>query len=117
LPGCDAWLENGHATYNLPKAWHHECRCFVEQAEAGAVVCQEQWSGEAGIRRRMLVKGLRNAMVRFCPEPDTDFTRLRMAANDPWPYVSDTLPFEREQTAGCLRLRISGITGSLLISW
>jgi hypothetical protein len=29
-----------------------------------------------------------------------DFARLRMAANDPWPYVSDTLPFEREQTAG-----------------
>ncbi|EIP96507.1 hypothetical protein OpiT1DRAFT_00924 [Opitutaceae bacterium TAV1] len=117
LLGCDAWLENGHATYNLPKAWHHECRCFVEQAEPGAVVCQEQCSGEVGIRRRMLIKGLRNATICFCPEPDTDLGRLRMTANDPWPYVAATLPFESEQTAGGLRLRIRGITGSLLISW
>jgi hypothetical protein len=99
----------------MPRAWHRECRCFVRQAAPGAVSCAVQGSGEVGIRRRLLLKGLQDATVRFCPEPDTDLSRLRFAPNAPWPFASPSVPYGKVE--GGRALEVSGITGSLLISW
>jgi hypothetical protein len=115
LTGCDAWLEDGHALYQMPRAWHRECRCFVRQEAPGAVSCAIQGSGELGIRRRLMIKGLQNAAVRFCPEPDTDPARLYFTPNPEWPFASAYHAFETVE--GGRAFEISGITGNLLISW
>lgn len=115
LIGCDAWMENGFAHYHLPRAWHRECRCWINQETDGPVSCVEQWSGEVGIHRRLLIKGLVNATVRFYLEPDTDTQRLRFAPNDPWPYVSPSIHFSLSSDKRYAD--VTGITGSLLVSW
>ncbi len=115
LTGCDAWLEDGHAVYQMPRAWHRECRCFVRQEVSGAVSCAIQSSGEVGIRRRLMIKGLKNAAVRFYPEPGTDPARLYFTPNPEWPFASAFHPFET--VAGGRAFEVSGITGNLLISW
>ncbi|MFA7344093.1 MAG: hypothetical protein WC003_07295 [Terrimicrobiaceae bacterium] len=115
LVGCDARLEDGHAIYQMPRAWHRECRCFVRQASPGVVSCAGQGSGEVGIRRRLMIKGLLDAAVRFYPEPDTDLSRLRFAPNPAWPFTAPSIPFESIEDGRSFE--VSHITGSLLISW
>jgi len=115
LTGCDAWLEDGHALYHMPRAWHRECRCFVRQNATGAVSCAIQGPGEVGIRRRLMIRGLQDAVVRFYPDPDTDPARLFFTPNPEWPFASAFTPFEAVEGGRCFE--ISGITGNLLISW
>ena len=67
LDGYDALIEDGYASYNFPKAERRECRVFVEQ-ESGIVSCYEDAPVSFQIRRRITVKGLKNATVRFLAE-------------------------------------------------
>lgn len=113
LVGCDAWLKAGHAIYQMPRAWHRECRCFIRQAKSGAVSCAEQMPGEVGLRRRIIIRGLKNAAVRFYPEPDSG--QLRITANDIWPFGGKSMPYSTAPDGRSVE--VEGITGDLLISW
>jgi hypothetical protein len=112
LSGCDAWLENHHAQYTMPRAWHRELRCFVQQEAAGEVACAEVHSGHPGIRRRLVLRGLRNATVHFLPERGT---RPIFAVNDLRPHNDQSAPYETHD--GGRRLSTRPVTGTLLISW
>lgn len=110
LVGAEALLGDGLASYHLPRAWHRECRVFVEQA-SGVGSCVEQHSGELGVTRRLLVSGLRDATLRFCPEPGSEVTML---AQPRYPYlVGEFLTPARE--GACLVVR--GVSGHVLVSW
>lgn len=113
--GGETWLENGFATGVMPRAWHREVRCFIEQQENGEVSCVERYSGHIGIRRRLWLRGLKNATVHFLPELRPATAKVIMAANDLRPHNEESIPFER--TDDGRRLVARGITGELLISW
>ncbi len=113
--GGETWLENGFATCVMPRAWHREVRCFVEQQANGEVSCVERYSGHIGIRRRLWLRGLKNATVHFLPELRPAAPKVIMAANDLRPHNEESIPFER--TDDGRRLVVRGITGELLISW
>ena len=112
LSGCDAWLESACAQYTMPRAWSRELRCFVRQAAIGEVTCAEVHSGHPGIRRRLVLRGLRNAMVHFLPERGA---RTIFVANDMRPHIERSMPYETHD--GGRRLSAGPVTGTLLISW
>jgi hypothetical protein len=112
LTGGETWIENGYATYTMPRAWHREARCFVEQSADGELFCVEHYSGHPGIRRRLHLRGLKSATLHFYPE---DSGRVIMAANDMRLYNETSVPFTAED--GGRRLVARQITGELLISW
>ena len=117
LLGYETRLEDGYATYCMPRAWHRECRVFVEQPTDGELSCVENHSGELGISRRIRVLGLHNATVRFYPETGTA-AEVKMLQHPRQPYlVGDFLKPEEKRDAMGHYLEVSGVTGSLLISW
>ncbi len=112
LSGCDALLANSAAQYTLPRAWHHELRCFVLQEAGGEVSCSEGVSGHIGIRRRLVLRGLRKATVHFLPERGT---RPIFVANDLRPFADQSMPFETHD--GGRRLSVGPVSDTLAISW
>ena len=84
LVGLETWLEDGRSTYALPRAWRRECRVFVDGQDEGQISCVEQHSGEIGVRRRLFLRGLQNATVRFYPEAGTEAS-VRMLQNPAYP--------------------------------
>ena len=86
LIGMDTYFRNGAGEYHMPRAWHCECRCFVDQADNGELFCSEVPSGEVGISRRILIRGLKDATLRFYVEPgseaDITFRRPDMLYRD-----------------------------------
>jgi len=112
ISGMETWIENGRSTYSMPRAWHKELRCFVEQAEAGEIGCVEVHSGHPGIRRRLQLTGLRDATVTFLAERDS---KVILALNDLRPQNETSIPYEKHD--GGMRIRAAKLTGTLLISW
>ncbi len=112
LSGMETWLENGRSSYTMPRSWHRELRCFVDQAEPGEISCVEVHSGHPGIRRRLQLSGLRNATVHFLPEPGL---KPILALNDPRPQNEKSMPYEIHDNG--TRITAPNLTGTLLISW
>lgn len=112
LTGAEAWIEGGRAVYSMPRAWHREARCFLEQATPGEVSCVERHSGEVGIRRRLFLRGLKDATLHFYREPGPQRVIL---SPDQRPHNRASLPYRAED--GGARLVAERVTGELLISW
>ena len=117
LLGFETELVAGRTTYTMPRAWRRECRVFVEQARDTELSCVERHSGEIGVSRRFFVGGLRDATVRFYPEPGTE-TSVRMLRDPVFPYVQgDFVEPRLVDDALGRHLVAEGISGGLLISW
>ncbi len=67
LNGCDVRIQDGLGEYNLTRFLRAECRVFAEQ-EGGIVTVAEEPPVSFDYRRRIRVKGLRNATVRIFAE-------------------------------------------------
>jgi hypothetical protein len=118
LHGYETWVENGHSTYHLPRAWHRECRCFIEQTAEGEISCVERISEEIGIRRRMLLSGLKNATVHFYPEVRPAAPPVRMESGQARAsFFSGEKRLEYASEESGQRLVARDLTGDLLISW
>ncbi len=118
LKGNETWFEGGHSTYSMPRAWHHECRCFVEQAAEGEISCVERISEEIGIRRRLMLAGLKNATVHFYPEIRPAGPPVRMESGEAHASFFATekqVAYVPEESGR--RLVAHDVTGDLLISW
>lgn len=118
LLGYETLIVDGRATYTMPRAWHRECRVFIEQEAETIVSCREQHSGMIGVSRRLLVTGLQNARVRFYHEPGT-VGAVRVLRNPQYPYLTgDFLDAElkRDRNGGYLEASQT-ISGTVLISW
>jgi hypothetical protein len=118
LHGYETWLENGHSSYSMPRAWHRECRCFVEQAEEGEVSCVERMPAEIGVRRRLMLTGLKSAIVHFYPEIRPAGPPVRMESGRPRATFFDSakrIAYASEESGR--RLVARDISGDLLISW
>ena len=116
LVGYETELVGGLSTYRMPRSWHRECRVFVRQ-DGGMLSCVEQHSGEIGVSRRLLVRGLQEAEVTFYPE-SAGSGKVTGIVNAAYPYLQGQfVQFEQTDDGSGRSLRTAGITGSLLISW
>jgi hypothetical protein len=118
LKGNEPWFEGGYSTYSMPRAWHRECRCFVEQPEEGEISCVEGISEEVGIRRRLILTGLKNATVHFYPEVRPAGPPVRMESGR-----AQANSFENKKQVSYVpedsgrQLVAHEVTGDLLVSW
>lgn len=117
LIGCETWLAGGESTWTMPRAWHRECRVFVEQETDARLSCREVHAGMVGVHRRLQVTGLQAATVRCFP-PLESAGAVRFLVNGAYPYVVGDFrePVEYADAAGQY-LEINDVTGTLLISW
>lgn len=114
--GTDTQLVNGRATYQMPRAWRRECRVFVDQKD-GKVSCAEQCSLMVGISRRLRLSGLKDATVRFFPEPGSE-DHTTMLCNPAFPFLhGDFMDLKREKSPNGPCLAAEHINGDVLISW
>ena len=60
-------IENGYARYRFSRSEHRECRAFVKQ-ERGVISAREGISANAVYRRKMVLRGLKDATVYLFPE-------------------------------------------------
>jgi hypothetical protein len=60
-------IENGVARYRFSRSEHRECRAFVKQ-ESGVISAREGISANAVYRRKMVLRGLKDATVYLFPE-------------------------------------------------
>jgi hypothetical protein len=115
--GFETFIEHGCAAYHMPKAWRRECRVFVDQKEASIVSCAEQPAGQLNVNRRLLVRGTKNAVVRFFPEPGTENGVVFLLSPE-HPFIKgDFAASRREETCDGVCLTVDGISDDLLISW
>ncbi|MCX7044632.1 MAG: hypothetical protein NTX50_03965 [Candidatus Sumerlaeota bacterium] len=114
--GMETQLEDGLARYRMPRAWHKECRVFIEQA-AGEVSCAEPYPGQIGVSRRLHLKGLQNATVRFYPESGAqEKIEFLLDPVDPY-FVGNFQKAEKRDDRMGQYLQVGPISGPLMISW
>lgn len=114
--GAETRLRNGLASHRMPRAWRHECRVFIDQAD-GVVSCTEKHPAQVCVTRRCVVNGLVHATLRFFPP--TGSGPVTAYHNMVWPHISgETLTLVRHATPQGLMLETaSPVTGSVLLSW
>jgi hypothetical protein len=116
LIGTETELEAGHACYHLPRAWHKECRVFIEQV-AGEVFCVEPHSGEIDVTRRLQLTGLKDATVRFYPETGVG-DKVTFLASPVYPFqTGNFLKAEKRDDYLGKYYQVTSVSAPLLISW
>lgn len=111
--GYETEMADGYSQYHLPRGWHRECRIFVEQQD-GVISCTEQCSVEVGIHRRIWLRGLRSANVRFYPEPGSQTHVQRRWQGD---EAHEDMPYTSGQDRTGSFVSVQNISGELLFSW
>jgi hypothetical protein len=120
LTGYETELVAGCSTYSFPRAWHRECRVFVQQATDGQLSCAEICPLERnGLKRRLAVKGLVDGTVRFYPEPGFPPTAFLKTPN---PDTGETpfnvrLPLQHGSDATGDYVYLEGFTGDVMFGW
>lgn len=115
--GTETLIENGLASYNMPKSWHRECRIFIEQEENGRVVCSEHTAEYHGLKRRIRLSGLKNATVRFYHEPGSE-NKVKMLLDPVAPFlIGKFQKFKICDDSNGKHLDLGNISGELMISW
>lgn len=115
LLGTEAILQDNTARYRLPRAWRHECRVFIEQA-GGTVSATESCPAQVGVTRRLWLRGLQEAIVRFCP---VNGSGPVLWLDPAWPHIGGTCaPLREVRTPhGVVLEATTPITGTALLSW
>jgi hypothetical protein len=117
LEGCHNVLREGRTEISGRIAWHHECRVLVEGQDSGTVHCRYAPVVMHGVRRRLLVSGLRGARVRFLPEPGSE-PRLRILRDPVFPYfVGDFVEPRVEPSPLGPCATVERADGTLLFQW
>ena len=117
LLGLESRLIDNRTRYTMPRAWHRECRVFIDQADDEHVACHEVHAGMVEVRRRIRVSGLSHAILRFYHEPGSENT-VQMLRDPHPPYVHGDfiLPEKRCDRLGNY-LMADGLSGEVMISW
>ncbi len=98
-------------------AGQRECRWFVEGQKSGTIRARLLHPGMPEIRRRYLISGLKNATIRFLPEPETG-EALRVVLNPVFPYFLDKIhPTKIEDSPWGPLITVPHVTGELLFEW
>lgn len=110
--------QDGQSLWPHPPAWWHaECRVFVTQGASSTLACDELPSIAHDVERRIVVRGLRDASVRFFPETGTE-DRVRVLRNPAFPYlVGEFLTPRRIDTPDGPVLEVGPVSDDVLFSW
>jgi hypothetical protein len=116
LVGQETWIKNGKSSYRQARGWRSECRVFVAQAD-GWIQHTEELPGQIGVTRRLWVRGLKNATLRFFPPTGSGPTTLWL--NPEWPFIGGkNVPLrEIHSPHGLLLETTRSIDGTALLSW
>jgi hypothetical protein len=118
----DCLAKDGFTEYQLPKSWHNECRIFVEQKECSELSCLEILPGHPDYKKRMSVRGLKNADIVFFPETGSE-NKTYVFRNEHSLHTGiegDAGIFKdyevvNEGSGTCLKMK--NVSGTLLFSW
>ncbi len=120
LTGYEMELVGGYSTYTFPRAWRRECRVFVQQEADSQLACAEFCPLERkGLKRRLSVKGLVDATVRFYPEPGfppAAFLKTPDPESGALPF-NVRLPLKHGTDATGPFVYLAGFTGDLMFGW
>ncbi|MBM4459391.1 MAG: hypothetical protein FJ011_16815 [Chloroflexi bacterium] len=120
LTGYETELIGGYSNYSFPRAWHRECRVFVQQQADSQLSCAEFCPLERkGLKRRVLVKGLVDATVRFYPEsgfPPTAFLKTPDRETGALPF-NVRLPLKHGADATGEYVYLESFTGDVMFGW
>jgi hypothetical protein len=109
-------ISNHHSVYNMPRAWRSECRVFVKQEKESVISCIEYPPVSYIMHRRIQIKGLKNAEIRYYVEKDYE-NKTEILLNTEYPHiVGDSVKYELEKDDTGIYLVAYNITGTLLIS-
>lgn len=114
--GIEARLEHGFTCYNLPTAWHKECRFFVQQ-DSGIVSAKEVFAGEKDITRRIALSGLANATVRFYMPDGVPASAIKIYKNGDYPWQKGLISVVKANPAFGDCYEVANFTGRLTICW
>jgi len=117
LIGYETWLDEGRASYVMPRAWHRECRVFIDGQQEGLLSCREAHSGHYGVRRRLQVNGLDNATLRFYPDTSCDAGNVRIAINSSYPYHVGKIELKEGDPKYGRHFVVENVTGNVNIAW
>ncbi len=102
--GAETEIEGGMAKLRLPRFAHMECRVFVEM-DNGTTSCTEMSPVNTRFRRKILVRGLKNATVRLYTELGTEHASRvgagRVAA-DATPVILDNFKLITDESGSYL---------------
>ncbi|MDF2925207.1 MAG: hypothetical protein K0R57_4121 [Paenibacillaceae bacterium] len=117
LMGSETRLEQGYSCYHMPRAWHSECRVFVQQEdETATLVCKEVAPVSYEMRRRIRVTGLNNATLTILPQQGKEQETQVLLNSDHPHMVSQPFQWQWKQTPWGTAIEAVGITGTILIS-
>ncbi len=117
LDGYETEYSNGEAIYHFPKAERREIRAFIEQAEDGVIGVREVAPCSAEYRRRIEIRGLKNATVRLIGETYCrgDLSVKLNSATD-WFFVGNEFEGEYKTDEYGTYYEARNITGKLTFS-
>ncbi|HPO13947.1 MAG TPA: hypothetical protein PLI09_10915 [Candidatus Hydrogenedentes bacterium] len=113
LLGYETALDDNQTTYSMPRAWHRECRMFVDGQTTGTLSLTEQPSGQYGVVRRWRLSGLTGATVRFYPPTGTPDTKVRAYTSAPTGEIKSAS--ENGVYGRCIKY--DNIRGTLTLTW
>ncbi|OQB43219.1 MAG: hypothetical protein BWY09_00242 [Candidatus Hydrogenedentes bacterium ADurb.Bin179] len=117
LIGYETWLDEGCSTYTMPRAWHRECRVFIDGQKDGKLSCREAHSGHYGVQRRLQVAGLEDATLRFYPDTSCDVNNVRIAVNSNYPYDAGKIKLKEGDPKYGRHFIVENVTGQVNIAW
>ena len=79
--------------------------------------CHEIHSGEKGIERRIGIKGLKNAAIRFYPPKGVSLETIKAYNNSGYPYDKGEIAAAKEGKFRGHYYLFENINGQLIVSW
>jgi hypothetical protein len=117
FPAMQNRVENGTTLYSGPASWHHVSRAFVVESGQATVTCRILPPVQQGYTLRLLLSGLKNATVRFFPEPGTE-KALEILLQPKFPYfVGDFVKPVFEESSHGRHVTVHHVGGEILFSW
>ena len=114
--GHETAIENGYATYRMPRSWFAECRVFVVQDES-VVTCREIPPTEWGVKRKIGVSGLKKAKLRVYPYSELSTLYDVSPGDNHYPDRRNALVSVRKSDTTGVYYEYENVSGSVTITW
>lgn len=116
LLGSETYIDNKCAVYHMPRAWHKECRVFVEQNNSEIISCKDIAPASYFMYRRIEIKGLKDAVVRIFPRTGFE-EKTEILLNPVGPYIVGE-PHEEKivKTKWGTVIELKHVTGTIILS-
>lgn len=112
----ETFLKEGKSVYNMPRAWHKECRVFVSQEDSGVISCRDIAPASYFMYRRIEVTGLKHANVFIAPRKGYE-NKTQILLNPRGPLVTGEKVYNKlVDTPYGPMIELKDVTGRIIIS-